>query len=278
MVFRKGGKVLSWSHEDCPGVVWSVPNRDVSSLRDYDEFVVDVHERCFRVRGGKLVEVSPGRHRLEDEDKAPGGAIYWCLVDRVWDMPFAVPRTLGLYTNDGVNIGFNGSVELKITDPLSFLDSLVAEGKSYSGGEFREWVSRRVASASRELVRQHSAEELHRREMGKSYINAVITASIFDELRIYGVEFLNIRIDGIVPPLREILDWKRVKAELENAEGEEIGIRRKIDQLDVGYSEGRIKAGEYGVLSKKYQEELGEVKDKIKELRLRLEALERRVR
>ncbi|MBS7252212.1 MAG: hypothetical protein KIH08_16715 [Candidatus Freyarchaeota archaeon] len=277
MPFRKDGRVLSWSHEENPGVVWSVPNKDVPSLKDYERFVVAPSERCFRLRGGKLVEVPAGTHKLDEEDKSPGGTIYWCLVDKVWEVPFAVPKVMGLYTSDSVNIGFHGSVEFKITDPLSFLDSLVAERKTYTGDEFREWVSRRVVSAARELVRRHSAEELHRREMGKTYINTVITASISDELQIYGVEFLNIRIDGIVPPLRDIMDWKRIKAELENAEREKSRIRQKTEQLDKDYSEGQIKAEEYRELSKKHQEELRETKNKIQELTLRLEALEQRI-
>ena len=276
--FRKGGRVLSWSHEEFPGVVWRVPNEAVPSLRDYDEFAVRHFERCFRVRDGKLVEVPAGIHRVEDEDRGPGGAIYWCLVEKVWELPFAVPRVKGLYTKDGVNIGFHGSVEFKITDPLSFLSSLVAERHAYSGDELKEWISERVASASRELVRRHDAEELHKREMGKARINAIITSSIFDELEIYGVEFLKIRIDGIVPPLKDILRWKKTREEYEEARSDEGEVRWKIERLNQSYAEGRLGAEEYRVLSGKYERELEEIKRRVEDLKFRLDMLEREIR
>jgi len=276
--FRKGDRVLSWPHEEFPGVVWRVPNEVFPSLGDYDEFVVMPFERCFRVRGGRLVEVPAGTHRVEDEDRGPGGAIYWCLVEKVWEVPFAVPRIRGLYTRDGVRIGFHGGVEFKITDPLSFLGSLVAERRAYSGDELKDWISERVVSASVELVRQYDAEELHRREMGKAHINAVITSSIFDELEMYGVEFLKIRIDGIVPPLEDILRWKETREEYEEARSEESEVRRKIEQLDQSYAEGRVGAEEYRVLSGKYEKELEETKRRVEDLKFRLDALEKKIR
>jgi regulator of protease activity HflC (stomatin/prohibitin superfamily) len=277
LLFRKGDKVLFWSHERFPGVVWGVPNEDIPSLKDYEKFVVAPFERCFRVRSGGITEVSAGTHKLEDEDKKPGCAIYWCLVDRVWDVPFAVPRVMGLYTSDNVNIGFHGSVEFKITDPLSFLNSLVAERRTYTGGELKEWISERVVSASRELVKNYGSEELHRREMGKAYINAVITASIFDELQTYGVEFLNIRIEGITPPLIDILEWKRVGKELEEAKKKEEEVRQRIKQLDDRYADQKIEPENYRFLSSKYGEELEKINEQIKDLKFRQEILKKKI-
>ncbi|MFX1452540.1 MAG: hypothetical protein ACFFCM_17010, partial [Promethearchaeota archaeon] len=113
-----GKDLIEWDYSQNRGIVWRRPitNKDKG-------FVVKQYEHGLFYKGGQLIELfSGGTHKLNKKEKQSSEIIYVTTTNI--KINWGIPRSQGIFTNDS-QVGCNGTITLKITDPDNFVSNVV---------------------------------------------------------------------------------------------------------------------------------------------------------
>jgi len=181
--------VLEWNHESNPGMVY----HSSADLPFFKLILVRPYESAIFIRDGKIYATLPeGRWMIDKMPIIGRMEIIW--VDLGWQKIRFGLRTL---TKDGVEIGANGIVFLKVSVPEKFLTNLVTSQKLFTSHELEDFLSEQISSILRAEMANYDVQSLYiEREMFAS----VGRVKLFETCENLGLEFQTLEVAGVLLP------------------------------------------------------------------------------
>mgnify|MGYP001132241635 CR=1 FL=1 len=188
--------VLQWDHSARPGMVYHTS----ADLPFFKLILVRPYESGVFLRDGKIYAVLPeGRWAIDKMPLVGKMEIIW--VDLGWQKIRYGLRTL---TKDGVEIGANGMVQLKVSSPEKFVTNLVASRTTFSSSDIEEFLSEQLSGMMRAEMANYDVQSIYvEREM----FTSVARVKLDETFNALGLEFQNLEVSGILlpDPVREAL-------------------------------------------------------------------------
>lgn len=131
-------KTLTWTPEK-EQILWSVPDDQGSTLKGFNEFVVNENEIATFNKDGKLEKIfNTGRHRVIDTDEIT------FIKTSEFKQVFGIPQSLPLLTKDRKQIGFWGYLTLRIGDTndeiIAFLENIAQDRQKMQQSEIIDFL------------------------------------------------------------------------------------------------------------------------------------------
>ena len=186
----QGLQPTEWNHALNSGLVYHIPS---SEIRFIKLVLVKEYESGVFLRDGKLYAVlPPGRWFLGRMPVV--GRMEFIWVDTTMQKIRFGLRTM---TSDGVELGANGVVHLRVSDAERFIINLVAAQSMYQAVDLGRFLRDQINSIMRAEMANYDVKSLYlEREMFIS-VARVKLQEMFGDL---GLEFQTIEIPGIMLP------------------------------------------------------------------------------
>jgi len=186
----KGITPTEWDREITPGMIYHIPSSEIPFIK---LLIVKEYERGVFLRDGKLYAVlPPGRWFLGKMPIVGRMELIWVDIGMT-KMQFGF-RTL---TKDGVEIGANGTVYLRVSDPERFILNLVTGKNVYTSEDLQIFLRDQVNSIMRSEMANYDVRSVYiERDMFISVARVEMQEMIGD----LGIEFRSLEISGLLLP------------------------------------------------------------------------------
>jgi hypothetical protein len=186
----KGITPTEWDRQINRGMIYHIPSSEIPFTK---LLIVKEYERGVFLRDGKLYAVlPPGRWFLGRMPIVGRMELIWVDLG-ITKIQFGL-RSL---TKDGVEIGANGTVYLRVSDPEKFIINLVTGKDIFTSEDLQEFLRDQVNSIMRSELANYDIRSVYlEREMFIS-VARVEMQEMIDEL---GIEFRSIEIAGLLLP------------------------------------------------------------------------------
>ncbi|MDI7275119.1 MAG: SPFH domain-containing protein [Anaerolineae bacterium] len=157
---RAGFIPLAWDHDRRPGLVWRIPDRDISGasafshvqgilVREYEQAIV-LHNGVFQAHlpcGVYDVRKVPVKDLVE---------VIW-VSTQVTQHKWGVGRVIN---RENLTVGAHGHVFLEVADARRFVVSVVAGGRKYTEQDLEDWVFSIVSATMRTQIAASTIQDL----------------------------------------------------------------------------------------------------------------------
>jgi len=191
------GKVVAeWRRTGNNQVIWRVPNSVFPKIKKIKAVLVREFERVAFVRKGSIFSVvTSGEHPLPRETHE----IIWVDISPKM-LPFGIAKYRHLLTKDRYEIGFSGTITLRVgdteVDVKKFLTKIVSSKLSLSYDELMEWLREGpLGSVFRGFLGKLTREDFIK--MKQYRIANSIEPELDEELLEYGLKLVSINITGV---------------------------------------------------------------------------------
>ena len=263
------------------GIIYRVPNKDYSDLTGVNKFGVRDFERCLFYNSGQLQSVlEGGLYELDKEARNKATELVWVdtgILLLKWGISFLQGLVM---TKDGIKVGMNGTIRLRVSDPSAFITRVVAFQKSFSDETVREWLTSLFSSSLKDIVKRYDVEEFVRTD--REDIMLLTRTKVSKEFQIYGIELMAIDITGYIwPPehktqiedlIQKGFTEKKKDSEKKSQETERLeqviqDTRSKLEQLENDWADGKITDEEFEEREKRFKKLLSSREEQLANLK-----------
>lgn len=222
-------KEVSWNEDELAKQI---------DLGSFSKIIVNEYERALIVKEGKIQNSpKPGKYKVTKLELSNSTtAVYVSLQD--FKLKIGVGDVL---TEDNVEVGCYGEIELGIEDAEMFYSEVLGDKKSYSKEELKKYIESDIQAFLRSEIAEYEAKELYKK-------NDVFVPKLRSELSNFfakqGIDFKNITIQGINLP-------DDIKEALQSKKAQEIKIDKEKKRAEV---EDKKKKQENERLIEKYKQ------------------------
>ena len=224
-------RILQWNHELHSGLMWRFP--DLSSQTEIerdptkiDAFQVKIGERAIALINNAFYDDSPpGTYWLKGEEKK-GLEVIW-IDQGQFKEPWGIPGNI--LTQDNQYIGAHGFYIFRITDPKSFVLSLVSTQRAYTPDQVNDFIRGYVADVLRQHLTDYKVLDgqiLREREA----FNLAMKAKCQEMFARWGLELINMEVEVHVPDDVFAIIRERAHTELEAALTRELELRKPLEE------------------------------------------------
>jgi len=157
-------------------------------------FVVKGYENAILVQLGKTVGIlNEGIYEIDKGFQFTGTEIIW--IDKTefktkWGLP-------EVYLKDNIKISTHGSLLVRVTNPRSFLLNVVSGKQNVTRKDVDDFIFDTVVETYREVLGGLKIDEVLR---SRDEIKQQVQAKLFDLLSHWGIELINLEIEGMKLP------------------------------------------------------------------------------
>ena len=202
-------------------------------------FVVKGYESAILVQLGKTIGVlGEGIYEIDKGFQFTGTEIIW-IDNTEFKTKWGLPE---VYLKDNIKISTHGSLLIRVSDPKSFLLNVVSGKQTVTRKDVDEFIFDTVVETYRQVLGDLKIDEVIR---SRDEIKRQVQAKIFDLLSHWGIELINLEIEGMKLP-KEFEELgkmamekhieKEIKTQAKETMKEDLEIARlqaKRDRLDL---------------------------------------------
>lgn len=197
-------KKVSWNDDELARQV---------DLGSFSKIVVNEYERALVIKKGQIQNsMKPGKYKVTKLLSGSTRAVFVSLQD--FKLKIGIG---GVLTEDNVEAGCYGEIELGIDDAEMFYSEVLGDSKSYSKDELKDYIESDIQAFLRSEIAEYEAKELYKE-------NNVFVPKLRSELSNFfakqGIDFKNITIQGIKLP-------DDIKKALQSKKAQEIEIDKE---------------------------------------------------
>lgn len=200
----RGIAPTEWDRQHHPGMVYHIPSSEVPFVK---LLIVKEYERGVFLRDGKLYAVlPPGRWFLGRMPIVGRMELIWVDMG-ITKLPYGL-RTL---TQDGVEIGANGVVYVRVADPERFIVNLVTGRSIFTVEDLQQFLKDQVIGILRAEMAHYDVRSIYvEREM----FMTVARVNMQEMLGDLGLDFRALEVAGFLLPddVREALQTPVIAA------------------------------------------------------------------
>jgi regulator of protease activity HflC (stomatin/prohibitin superfamily) len=190
-------KKVSWNDDELARQV---------DLGSFSKIVVNEYERALVIKKGQIQNsMKPGKYKVTKLLSGSTKVVFVSLQD--FKLKIGIG---GVLTEDNVEAGCYGEIELGIDDAEMFYSEVLGDSKSYSKDELKDYIESDIQAFLRSEIAEYEAKELYKK-------NDVFVPRLRSELSNFfakqGIDFKNITIQGIKLPddIKEALQSKKAQ-------------------------------------------------------------------
>ena len=186
----RGIAPTEWDRQHHPGMVYHIPSSEIPFVK---LLIVKEYERGVFLRDGKLYAVlPPGRWFLGRMPIVGRMELIWVDMG-ITKLPYGL-RTL---TQDGVEIGANGVVYVRVADPERFIVNLVTGRSIFTTEDLQQFLKDQVIGILRAEMAHYDVRSIYvEREM----FITVARVNLQEMLSDLGLEFRALEVAGFLLP------------------------------------------------------------------------------
>lgn len=294
-IFRKIGEKLVgtedlviWDRseaEDTPqrGLVYRVPNAEISDMRRVEKFGCRDYERLLLYQSGQLMSVLEGGvYELEKDHRNKATELVWVDVGIV-EIPWGVPYFQSMImTTEMIKVGMNGSMKVRVAEPSSFIQKVVAYKKDFSDKTTKQFITNLFIVSLRDIVKKYNLRNLV--TSNKDDINNLTVTTVSKEFKLYGLELISNNIVGFAfdpkdqPTVDSIIDetkgeLSKLQEEKADAEATIKRMENQLIELEDQYAEGTIDDEEFDTKEGRIKKILNRRKTSLAEIQGKIDAI-----
>ncbi len=157
-------------------------------------FVVKGYENAILVQLGKTIGVlNEGIYEIDKGFQYTGTEIIW-VGKTEFKTKWGLPE---VYLKDNIKISVHGSLLIRITDPISFVLNVVSGKQTVTRKDVDDFIFDTVVETYRQVLGGFKIDEVIR---SRDEIKRLVQAKIFDLLSHWGIELINLEIEGMKLP------------------------------------------------------------------------------
>ena len=262
-------------------MVYRIPNKDYPDLTTIEKFGVRDFERCLFYNSGQLQSVlEGGLYELNKEARNKATEIVWVDIGLIL-LKWGISYLQGIIiTKDGIKVGMNGTIRIKVSEPSAFITRVVSYQKNFSDEVIREWLTSLLSTVLKDIVKRYSVEEFVKTD--REDVILLARTKMSKEFQIYGIELVSIDITGYVwPPenttqISELLqnkfsqatkDTAKKSQEVERLEQLIQETKIKLEQLQNDWADAKMTDEEYEAREKRFKKLLTDREEQLTNLK-----------
>jgi hypothetical protein len=184
----KGITPTEWDRQAHSGMIYHLSSSQIPFVK---LLVVKEYERGVFLRDGKLYAVlPPGRWFLGRMPIVGHMELIWVDMG-ITKIQFGL-RTL---TKDGVEIGANGTVYLRVSDPEKFIINLITGKNVYHPEDLQDFLKAQVNSIMRSEMANYDVQSIY---LERDMFISVARVEMQEMIQDLGVEFRSLEIAGLL--------------------------------------------------------------------------------
>ncbi|MFX1339131.1 MAG: SPFH domain-containing protein [Promethearchaeota archaeon] len=225
-------KIVAWVREDkgdlSTPLMYSFPQPD-DNIKNKKYFAVKDYEKVLFYNKGELISMlGGGVYELDKTARIKGTEIVW--IDTSFkDIPWGIPRTEGIPTQDGCIIGVYGDLKLKINDVKTFYNDVVAGIKTWTLQDLRKWIIGLLHTSLRDIFKNYNAKNIIL--VDREHVINLLISKVTEEFLRYGLELETFNVIGINPPEDVASLFKEEKERTEYLINQKKEIQKRIEEL-----------------------------------------------
>jgi len=278
-------EIIAWQREDKgelnTPLLYSFP-KPGDNIKNKKYFAVKSYEKVLFYDKGTLVDVLVGGiYELTKNARIKGTEIVWIDISFI-EIPWGIPKSEGIPTNDGFMVGLHGDLKLRIGDVKTFYNDIVAGKKEWTILDLKNWIKSLLHTSLRDIFKKYNAKQIILEERER-VINLVIS-KVTEEFLRYGLELETFNVIGIKYPeeLQPILVQDREKTKtiaklgkdgMDNLIKQKNDLQARIKELNEKLKEqqdlllnGEINQDEYEKKKLQIQVFIDEVQEELKKV------------
>ena len=232
-------RILSWNHDANPGIVWRFPNPNSQNEMEkdpnkIDAFQVKIGERAVALMNNQFYEdTPPGVYWLKSEHKKGLEIIY--IDQGQIKQPWGIPGTV--LTKDNQHIGGHGYYLLRISEPRSFVTSIVSAQRAYTSEQVNDFIRSYVADILRQYLSNYTVLDGQILRERDSFTLAM-KAKCQEMFSRWGLELIDLQVEVHLPDEVAQIMKEKAQTEIQSSLIKEIEIRKPLEEkrLEMGKS------------------------------------------
>ncbi len=285
-IFKKSDKTIVWDHTNVQRdgeLIWRVPNPDIPSIAEYDQFSVKSYEEVIFYAGGRGQRYTEGTYEFEKEDKHKGSELVF-FDPRLVDLTFAVGRLGNMppITSDGFKVGCSGILSIQIIDPEALIRNIITGNPNFDDKMLKERIRARVVGSFKTVLRNYTLRDFVLND--RHLLTAMMQTDMQEDLKFMGLDLNSLIIENAAfsPEDKELIDtiiqevrnklealYNR-KTELENRKNEIkkriAEAKHKLDDLISKMMDGEIEDEEYDKAEKRMERGISKFEERLKDI------------
>ncbi len=225
-------EIIAWQRGDRGALdtplMYIFPQRG-DNIKEKKFFAVKDYEKAIFYNKGELVAVlGGGIYELDKNARIKGTEIVW-IDTSFTEIPWGIPQSEGIPTQDGYIIGLYGDLKLKISDPKIFYNDVVAGTKIWSVHDLKKWIISLLHTSLRDIFKNYNAKSIILEDRDR-VIN-LITSKVTEEFLRYGLELETFNVIGIKAPDDAEKLFKEDKERIEYFTRQKKDLKNRIEDL-----------------------------------------------
>ena len=275
-------KVIAWQ-KDTRGelespILYSFPQPG-SNIKKIKYFAVRDYEKVLFYNKGTLIgDISSGIYELSKDAKIKGTQIVWVDIAKI-QIPWGIPIRNGIPTKEGYEVGCHGDIEVRISNPVTFYNDVVAGKKEWIVQDLKNWIMNLLHSSLRDIFKNYNLKQI-KLEDRERVIN-LVKSKVAEEFSGYGLQLDSFNILKINLPqnLQEVADYdadkvltvtKTKKDDFDDLISQKQGFQDRINELNERTNklqddllDGQISKEHFENKKKQTQKFISELQEKI---------------
>ena len=188
-------------------------------------FVVKGYENAILVQLGKTIGVlNEGIYEIDKGFQYSGTEIIW-VEKTEFKTKWGLPE---VYLKDNIKISVHGSLLIRIADPINLMLNVVSGKQTVTRKDVDDFIFDTVVETYRQVLGDLKIDEVIR---SRDEVKQLVQAKIFDLLSHWGIELINLEIEGMKPNSAEDV-IKIIKAS-DKSKPLKIRVLRGEGELDI---------------------------------------------
>lgn len=264
-------------------MVYRIPNNEIPDMRKVEKFGVRDYERVLIFNSGHLTSVLEGGvYEIDKNNRNSATEIVYVdngIIEVPWGIPFFQSMIM---TSEMIKVGMNGRMKLKVLDPSSFIQKVVAYKRDFTDEVVKDFITSLFVTSFRDIVKKYTLKNLV--QSNREDIKALSVTKLSQEFRLYGLELISNDIIGFAfdpeaqLKVNEILG--EVTNELSKLQDEkkriEEGISKmklQLSQIEDDYASGNIDDPEYESREERVNKILQKRNDELSKIKASIDTI-----
>ena len=179
-----------------------------------------------------------------------------------------------------IKVGINGVLKLKVLDPASFIQKVVAYKKEFSDKVVQDFITSLLITSLRDIVKKYTLKNLV--QSNRKDIIALSVTMVSQEFKLYGLELISNDIMGFAfdpevqtqvdDILKETLeDVSKLREEKDRISESITTMKKNLTQLENDYASGSIEDEEFDKKESRIKKIISAREEELKTIQSRID-------
>ncbi len=198
-LFIKPKWTLTWDHsEDDKNAefFWRIPNTEIPSLVEYDEFKVNTSEKVILYTNGKHKIFETGVYKLDKKQIQENSELIY-YDPKLIDFAFKINRSddIPLITSDGFKIGCSGIMSVQIKEPNTLIRNIITGNPNFNNNMLIDKIITRAKSSLKTIVQKYTLKDFVLKD--RHILTSMMQTDMQKDLEFMGLELNSVIAEDI---------------------------------------------------------------------------------